>query len=87
MAHYRLRRGPVTCAALIDVQAWAIARLEVAVKGFAEDFRFDAHTLRYRLHFPALGEVFDMAMEKDEVHAWTGIDVQPRPQAPQSLSL
>ncbi len=41
--------GPVTCAALVDVQAWAIARLEVAVKGFAEDFRFDAHVLRLSL--------------------------------------
>ncbi|AVS69081.1 hypothetical protein C8247_00520 [Paracidovorax avenae] len=74
--------GPVTFAALIDVQAWAIARQEVAVKGFAEDFRFDARALRYRLRFPAMGEVFDVAMEMDAVHAWTGIDVQPRTQAP-----
>ncbi|SDP94459.1 hypothetical protein SAMN04489708_1638 [Paracidovorax cattleyae] len=70
--------GPVTCAALIDVQAWTIARLEVAVKGLAEDFRFDAQALRYRLRFPAMGEVFDVAVETDAVHAWTGIDVQPR---------
>ncbi len=70
--------GPVTCAVLIDVAAWTIARQEVVVKGFAEDFRFgEDGVLHYAKVFPARGERVQARAAPDALQRWVGIDAAP----------
>lgn len=72
--------GPVTCAVLIDVAAWTIARQEVVVKGFAEDFRFgEDGVLHYAQVFPARGERVQARAAPDAISGWVGIDIDAAP--------
>ncbi|CAM3503577.1 hypothetical protein ACAN107058_07435 [Paracidovorax anthurii] len=71
--------GPITCAALIDADAWKIARLSVVHKGFAEDFRFGDGVLAYRQSFPAQATACEADVILHSIHSWEDIDTRPRP--------
>ena len=65
--------GPITCAAIIDVDGWKIARLNVLQKGFAEDFRFEGATLLYRQNFLATGKTLDASASLFTINDWQNI--------------
>jgi hypothetical protein len=65
--------GPVTCAALIDVQAWAIVRMETIQKGFAQDFRFEGDLFVYQKSFPAKSELIETMVVLSTIKGWKGL--------------
>ncbi|GKS94747.1 hypothetical protein [Acidovorax sp. SUPP2825] len=69
--------GPITCAALIDVDRWKIARLEVLAKGFAQDFRWEGATLHYQQVFAARSTAFSAQATLESVAGWAPIDAAP----------
>lgn len=69
--------GPITCAALIDVDGWKIARLEVLAKGFAQDFQWDAASLRYQQAFAARSTARGARAALESVEGWAPIDAAP----------
>lgn len=71
--------GPITCAALIDVNEWKIARLPLIRKGFAEDFRFDNGVLKYRKNCPAKATVCEADVVLRAIRNWEDIDTPPLP--------
>lgn len=72
-------KGPITCAALIDVDAWKIARLQVLPKGFAEAFRFGDGVLVYRKTFAAQGIESDAEVALGAIDSWQDIHAPPIP--------
>lgn len=69
--------GPLTCAVLIDVEAWKIARLKVVQKGFAEDFRFEGAALVYFENFLAKGELHRVDVALSAIGEWHIVGGQP----------
>ncbi|MEN9373072.1 MAG: hypothetical protein RIR79_624 [Pseudomonadota bacterium] len=65
--------GPITCAAVIDVANWKIARMKIIQKGFAEDFQFEKDALIYRENIPAKGKRTEVKITLSAISDWERI--------------
>ena len=75
------QKGPVTRAVLIDVEAWSIAPLKVAEKGFAEEFRFEGLRFVYRKKFLGSGEETETEVHVPSINNWSSLAPNKRVQA------
>lgn len=67
------QNGPITRAVLIDVEAWSIAPLMVAKKGFAESFRFEGSRFIYRKKFFGSGEEMEAEVDVPSITNWSSL--------------
>lgn len=65
--------GPITCAAIIDVANWKIARMKIIQKGFVEDFQFEADALIYCENIPAKGKSAEVKIALAAIDNWQDV--------------
>ena len=65
--------GPITCAAVMDVENGKIARMKTIQKGFAEDFQLEADALIYRENLPAKGKSTEMKIALAAIDNWQDV--------------
>ena len=66
--------GPVTCAAVMDVENRKIARMKIIPKGFAEDFQWQDDVLIYRENIPAQGKSAEIQIALSAIENWQDVE-------------
>ena len=66
--------GPVTCAAVMDVENRKIARMKIIQKGFAEDFQWQDEVLIYRENIPAQGKSAEIQITLSAIENWQDVE-------------
>jgi hypothetical protein len=62
--------GPVTRAAIFDLERGVYAALRTTDKGFAQDFIFSSEVFIYKKHFHARGEVAEVEVSIAGIRNW-----------------
>lgn len=62
--------GPITRAAIFDLEARRCTALKLTEKGFCRDFHFEEKTFVYKKHFKGRGEIIELEVDLSSVSDW-----------------
>tara|TARA_R110002050_G_scaffold14828_2_gene46428 strand:+ start:1752 stop:2147 length:396 start_codon:yes stop_codon:yes gene_type:complete len=63
--------GPITRAAIFDLEAHRCTALKPAERGFCRDFHFEEKTFVYKKNFKGRGEIIELEVDLGSVSGWS----------------